>query len=78
MVTVYDKESGALLGTLTERQFRFLQHQLEEESPSDTDYYTNTATLQILEQHGADASLLEVLVRGLRRRDETEIRWVRA
>lgn len=78
MVTVYDKESGALLGRITERQLRFLQDQLEEESASDTDYYINTATIDMLEKQGADPALLEVLARGLRRRDETEIRWEHA
>lgn len=78
MVTVYDKESGALLGTLTERQFGFLQHQLEEESPTDTDCYINLVTIDMLEKQGADPTLLEVLARGLRRCDEMEIRWERA
>lgn len=74
MVQLYDKVSGAHLGTISERQFRFLQDQLEEESESNTDYYINTATLEMLEKQGADPALLEVLARGLRGRDETEIR----
>jgi len=35
----------------------FLIDQLEEESPDDTDYYLTKATVELLEQTGADPIL---------------------
>jgi len=78
MIQLYDKESGAAIGTITDEQFQFLQEQLEAESPGDDDYYFNTDTLDLLEHDGADAALLQLLRAGLGTRDEMEVRWVRA
>jgi processive 1,2-diacylglycerol beta-glucosyltransferase len=77
MVNLYDKESGTLLGTLTEEQFRLLQDQLEEESPDDDDYYLNRETVELLQGAGADAELLGLLQRALGDREDCEIRWSR-
>ena len=78
MIQLYDKESGAAIGTITDEQFQFLQEQLEAESPGDDDYYFNTDTLDLLEHDGADTALLQLLRAGLGTRDEMEVRWVRA
>lgn len=75
MKRIYDKDTGRLLGTLSEDQFRFLRDQLEEESSSDTDYYINTATVEMFAQDGADPALLELLQQSLGDREEMEIRW---
>lgn len=75
MVHLRDKENGAYLGAISELQLQFLRDRLEEESENDTDYYIDTATLQMLEKQGADPGLLEILSRGLRGRDEMEIQW---
>src|SRR5207249_4463765 len=45
MIQLYDKETGASLGAITEEQLQFLADQLEEESPQDQDYYINEPTL---------------------------------
>jgi len=76
MPKLYDKETNALLGTITQAQLRFLQDQLEEESIEDTDYYLNRDTLDVLEQAGADADLIIVLRQLMGDREEMEIRWV--
>lgn len=47
MTKLYDKETGKFLGTIRDEQLRFLINQLEEESPDDTDYYLNTATVDV-------------------------------
>lgn len=75
MVDLYDKNTGAYLGRITDGQFKFLRDELEEESENDTDYYINVADLEPLEQKGADPELLEALLKGLRGREEMEIRW---
>ena len=75
MIQLQDKETGAALGSITDEQFRFMMDQLVEESDDDTDYYINQATLELFEEEGADAQLLDVLRRALGGREEMEIRW---
>lgn len=77
MIQLFDAESGAELGTITEEQLRFLTDQLEEESADDQDYYINRTTLDLFEGNGADPALLEVLRRALGQREEMDIRWSR-
>lgn len=77
MITLKDKDSGAVLGTITEEQLEFLRDQLEEESPEDTDYYINAATIEMLEEQGADHALLDLLKRALGGREDMEIQWIR-
>ena len=44
MIHLFDDETGASVGTITEDQLQYLVDQLEEESPDDTDYYINRET----------------------------------
>jgi processive 1,2-diacylglycerol beta-glucosyltransferase len=76
-VTLYDDQSGVLLGTISEAQFQFLADQLEEEDSLDDDYYLNTATVDMLAERGAGAELLAILRAALGDREEAEVRWVR-
>ena len=75
MIKLNDKETGASLGAITEEQLHFLQEQLAEESPEDTDYYINEATLDMLEEQGADRALLDLLRQALGSREDMEIQW---
>lgn len=77
MIDVFDNDTNTPLGTITEAQLAFLSQQLEEESPTDTDYYINRATIDLLEARGADPALLELLRRAIGDRDDVEIRWER-
>lgn len=77
MINVYDNETGDKIGSITEEELAFLQTNLEEEWLEDRDYYINLATLEMFEERGADAALLNLLREGLRGRDEMEIRWSR-
>jgi processive 1,2-diacylglycerol beta-glucosyltransferase len=77
MIQLYDAESGAEIGTITEDHLRFLTDQLEEESADDQDYYINRTTLDLFEGNGADPALLEILRRALGQREEMDIRWSR-
>lgn len=78
MVQLFDKHSGAELGTITDEQFQFLVDRLEEESPDDDDYYINRTTVDNLEAEGADAQLVAVLRQVLGGRHEADVRWVRS
>jgi processive 1,2-diacylglycerol beta-glucosyltransferase len=78
MVEIFDKETGAPLGSITDDQLQFLADRLEEESDTDSDYYLNRTTVDTLEQDGADPELMSILRRALGSRDEAEIRWRRS
>jgi processive 1,2-diacylglycerol beta-glucosyltransferase len=77
-ITLFEDETGVLLGTLSEAQFQFLADHLEQESTRDDDYFINQATVELLASRGADAKLLGILRAALRERAEAEIRWVRS
>jgi len=77
-VSLFDKDSGALVGRISEGQLDWLADQLEEESDDDTDYYIDKATIDMLQEAGAAASLLEILRNALGGRDGIEIRWSRS
>lgn len=78
MIQLHDKETGALIGTISEPQLQFLIDQLEEESSKDQDYYINETTVDLFEQRGADPGLVRLLRGALRGRSEMEIRWSRS
>jgi hypothetical protein len=77
MVTLYDNETGRVIGAIDEAQLKFLVDQLEEESSEDQDYYLTVDTLEMLEQRGADSGLLATLRAALGGREDLEIRWAR-
>jgi hypothetical protein len=77
MIHLFDDETGASVGMITEDQLQYLIEQLEEESSDDTDYYITRDTLDVFEQNGADPALLAVLRAALGTRDDMEIRWER-
>ncbi len=75
MIKLYNKDSGAFLGDITEAQLKFLTDRLEEESATDQDYYLNRDTVARFEQEGADPELLKLLKRALEDKNEVEVRW---
>lgn len=75
MINLYDNETGAALGQITEPQLQFLIDQFEEEATDDTDYWVDTATLDMLTEQGADPALVTALRQALGGRTGMEIRW---
>ena len=75
MVRLFDKETGLDVGTISDEQLEYLQAELEEESADDRDYWFDVATLDILEESGADTGLIATLRAALGDRDEMELRW---
>jgi hypothetical protein len=75
MIEIRDKETGELLGTISEEQLKFLIDNLEEEYEGDQDYYINQATLNMFEAGGIDAGLLQFLRKALGTRESMEIIW---
>lgn len=77
MIQLRNKDTGALLGAITEEQLQFLIDQLEEEFEEDKDYYINRETVTLLENKGADAKLIEMLNQALGDKPDMEIIWSR-
>jgi processive 1,2-diacylglycerol beta-glucosyltransferase len=75
MIKLYDLQTGAPIGEITQTQLDFLIGQLEEESATDTDYYINADTLDYFAQQGADATLITLLRSALAGRPDMDIRW---
>ena len=76
MIKLFDAQSNAEIGAISEAQFDFLKGQLEEESATDTDYYINADTLDYFAEQGADAALVALLRDALGSRPDMDIRWV--
>lgn len=77
MITLRDKETGRVLGAITEEQMQFLIDELEEETGADADYYIDRDTLEYFGETGMDPELLDLLTKGLGDREDMEIEWIR-
>ena len=77
MIVLTNKDTGIELGRITEAQLQFLVDQLEEESPTDTDYWLNRAELEILKENGADSELIALLEQGMGEAEDMEVSWER-
>jgi len=77
VIQLRDKDTDQVLGTIDDDDLRFLVDELEEESPTDQDYYFDPDTIDMLEDDGAPASLVALLRNILGTRDGMEIRWER-
>lgn len=75
MYNLFNAQSGALLGEISEEQISFLRSQLEEESEEDADYYINGITIDMLEANGADGALIRLLRKALGDNEDMDIRW---
>jgi hypothetical protein len=75
MKTLYDEDSGELIGQITDAQFQFLADQLEEESSLDQDYSISQMLLAYFEEINADPALVSLLRGALGDREEMEITW---
>ena len=78
MITLRNKDTNDVLGTIAESELQVLADALEEESRDDTDYYINDETIDLLAGRGASESLLALLRRALGDREGVEIQWVRS
>ena len=61
MITLYNKDSGAVIGPLSDKQLQDLIDLLVEENSEDQDYYIDSTTLDYLAEQGADPALLAML-----------------
>ncbi len=78
MVTLYNEETRATLGEISEEQLQFLEDQLVEEGVEDPDYFINLDTVDMLAQRGADAALVALLRQAVGTTSGIEITWSEA
>lgn len=77
MITLSAKDSGTVIGTISEADLQLLMDQFEEESSSDRDYYIDEQTVQMLEENGAPAALAALLRKAIGGGDGVDIVWSR-
>ena len=77
MAKLIDAESGAVIGEISDDQLDFLIDQLEEEEREDQDYYLDLETIDLLEDNGAEDSLITLLRKVLGSSEGIDVRWTR-
>jgi processive 1,2-diacylglycerol beta-glucosyltransferase len=75
MIALYDSESGAKVGRISDAQLGALMAWMEEESETDRDYYVSADALDLMEEGGVDPTLVEALRQALGNRQEMDIRY---
>jgi processive 1,2-diacylglycerol beta-glucosyltransferase len=73
MIRIYNCDTGEPIGEINEEQLVFLIEQLEEETEEDENYYVDIATIEYLEENGADEELIVLLRKGLGDEEGIEI-----
>ena len=75
MPSLYMKEDGSFIGTLSEADLKFLIDQLEEEDESDDDYFIDGSTIDLLTENGASEALTSMLRDAVGDSEGVEISW---
>jgi hypothetical protein len=75
MVILKNKMNNQWLGSISDTQLQFLVDELEEESTDDQDYWLNGVMIDMMEEKGADSSLISLLRNALGSEEELEIIW---
>jgi hypothetical protein len=77
MVKLYNNDTGQYLGRIADEDLQFLIDNLEEESLTDTDYYINRETLELLKEKGMSEDFAKLIENAMGGGDEIEIRYER-
>ena len=77
MIDVYNNETNALIGSITDGDLKILVDAFEEESEDDQDYYIDQATIDMLADGRATEHLMALLRKALGSAEGVEIRWER-
>ena len=75
MIALYDVESGAKVGRISDAQLQALMSWMEEESAEDRDYYIDAEELELMEEDGIDPTLIQVLRQALGKRSDMDLRY---
>lgn len=77
MVKLYEKRTHQYLGRISEEELQFLIDNLEEESLTDTDYYINRSTLDLLKEKGMNEALAQLIESAMGENNDIEITYER-
>jgi hypothetical protein len=78
MIKLRDKETGRLIGEITQAELQILIDAFEEEGRDDHDYYIDASSPDYLaEQFEGSANLVKMLTTALGGRDGMDIAWSR-
>lgn len=75
MITLRNKLTNEVIGSISAVQLQYLIDQLEEEHRGDKDYWLHRTQVDIFREQGADPGLLATLEAALGSGDEVEITW---
>lgn len=75
MPKLYNKQSGALLGIVSDDDIDALIEQLEEEDSTDEDYFIDADTIDLLEEGGASETLVTLLRNAVGDSEGIEVRY---
>jgi hypothetical protein len=75
VITLSLKDSGAVLGAISEADFKILVDYLEEENETDVDYYITLDTIAMLEDDGAGPELVALLREAVGDSEGVDIVW---
>ena len=78
MIKLSIKETGSLLGTISDADLSVLVDQLEEEARTDVDYFICAETIDILAQNGGSSTLIQMLRDAVGDTKGVEIVWSKA
>src|SRR5438105_2203371 len=77
MIDLFNSDTNAMIGSITENELKTLQDALEEESADDHDYFIDPATIDLLADGRATEHLLHLLRTAVGSGEGIEIRWQR-
>jgi|WetSurMetagenome_2_1015567.scaffolds.fasta_scaffold44957_1 hypothetical protein len=75
MIKLYNKDNNSFIGTITEEDLLLLEKVLVEESETDTDYFINPDTIDLIEDSKASPELITLLRSAVGQSDGIEISW---
>jgi hypothetical protein len=78
MITLKDISSNRRIGSISYAQLQFLDDEVAKEHRNDQDYRINRATLNILKERGADASLTTIIEKAMGDQELIEFYWIKS
>lgn len=78
MITLKDISSNRRIGSISYAQLQFLDDEVAKEHRNDQDYRVSRATLNILKERGADASLTTIIEKAMGDQELIEFYWIKS
>lgn len=78
MITLKEINNNRRIGSISYAQLQFLVDELDEQNKNDQDYRVNRATLKVLKERGADATLIDIIENAMGDQDKVEFYWIKS